>query len=113
MLFLGTQLGGGVKIETGSYVGNGKYGASNPNKLTFSFEPIFFTISKTDGPYSALGNLGNYSAYWWKGLPKLAFANSNVNMTLSEKTLTWFSERTEGDQFNTISENYTYFALGY
>jgi len=35
---------GGTKVEVGSYIGTGTYGASNPNKLTFSFEPkvVFF-----------------------------------------------------------------------
>lgn len=29
----------GAKIETGSYAGTGTYGSSNPNSLTFGFEP--------------------------------------------------------------------------
>lgn len=33
------QLGGGARIEVGSYVGTGTYGSSNPNSLTFGFKP--------------------------------------------------------------------------
>lgn len=33
------QLDSSVKIETGSYVGTGTYGSSNPNSLTFGFQP--------------------------------------------------------------------------
>ena len=33
------QLGGCARIEVGSYVGRGTYGSSNPNILTFGFEP--------------------------------------------------------------------------
>ena len=46
------------KIETGSYIGTGKYGKSNPNSLTFGFEPkiVFLTNSHSNvdtsiGPY--------------------------------------------------------------
>ena len=47
-----------AKIETGSYVGTGQYGAGNPNTLTFSFEPKVVFIDLDLG-YS---NLGLYSA---------------------------------------------------
>ena len=36
-----------VKIETGSYVGTGTVGSSNPNTLTFSFAPKLVVISGT------------------------------------------------------------------
>lgn len=39
------QLGGFAKIETGSYTGTGTYGSSNPNTLTFEFEPKILIIS--------------------------------------------------------------------
>lgn len=46
------QLGARVQIATGSYVGTGTYGASNPNTLTFEFEPkvfIFFGATDSNG----------------------------------------------------------------
>lgn len=33
-----------AKIQTGSYTGNGKYGSSNPNSLTFNFVPKFLMV---------------------------------------------------------------------
>lgn len=39
-----TQIVGGVQIATGSYTGTGTYGASNPNTLTFDFEPKYIAI---------------------------------------------------------------------
>ena len=36
---VGTALAGSVRIASGSYTGTGTYGASNPNVLTFGFEP--------------------------------------------------------------------------
>ncbi len=38
---------GYAKIQTGSYVGTGTYGASNPCSLTFSSIPKFIIISRT------------------------------------------------------------------
>lgn len=43
------QLGDKARIATGSYVGTGQYGSSNPNSLTFDFEPRFVIISN---PYN-------------------------------------------------------------
>ena len=37
----------GVRIATGSYVGTGTYGSSNPNSLTFDEPPILFTFLST------------------------------------------------------------------
>lgn len=39
-------LGDKTRIETGSYVGTGTYGESNPNSLTFQFQPKFVVICK-------------------------------------------------------------------
>ena len=36
---IASALSGFARIETGSYVGTGTYGASNPNTLTFGFVP--------------------------------------------------------------------------
>lgn len=35
-----------VKIETGSYVGTGTFGASNPNSLTLPWKPVFVIIAR-------------------------------------------------------------------
>lgn len=49
------------KIAVGSYTGNGTYGATNPNTLTFDFKPKFVLIynitSRWEGSY---GNTLNY-----------------------------------------------------
>ena len=47
------QLGDKVKIESGSYVGTGTYGTSNPNMLTFGFVPKvwgWFGYKNANGP---------------------------------------------------------------
>ena len=38
------QLGTKAKIQTGSYVGTGTYGADNPCSLTFDFEPTILWV---------------------------------------------------------------------
>lgn len=43
---LDVTLGADVKIETGSYVGNGAYGASNAKSLTFSFVPELLFVGR-------------------------------------------------------------------
>ena len=47
------SLGSGfAKIQTGSYVGTGTYGASNPCSLTFDFEPNFLIITPVVDNYN-------------------------------------------------------------
>lgn len=41
--------GNGARIETGSYVGTGTYGSSNPCSLTFGFEPKLVFITGWSG----------------------------------------------------------------
>ena len=47
--FIVSSARGDVEIETGSYRGTGTYGHSNPNTLTFSFEPKFVHIVCANG----------------------------------------------------------------
>lgn len=42
----------GVRIATGSYVGTGTYGASNPCSLTFDFVPVLIFVYRNDAPNS-------------------------------------------------------------
>lgn len=43
---INSVLDSSVKIETGSYVGTGTYGSSNPNSLTFGFQPKIIIINQ-------------------------------------------------------------------
>lgn len=55
---------GAAKIQTGSYVGTGTYGASNPNSLTFNFVPKFVYIIKRNQEYESSAN----SAIKWTSI---------------------------------------------
>ena len=48
---LQSAISSGAKIEVGSYRGNGKYGSSNRNRLTFGFVPKIVFISADDAPF--------------------------------------------------------------
>ena len=41
-------MSGGLKVETGSYIGNGLYGAEHPNTLNFDFAPKLVLIKLKD-----------------------------------------------------------------
>ena len=122
-----TDVGGnsvGIQIATGSYVGTGTYGASNPNSLTFSFTPkiwgiVFMTI---------LGSFGNVSAYV---LPNIFYWGVNNNFSIGNitsrdsvgtyefnsieytgSTVKWWQENQAENQLNLQNGVYYYFALG-
>ena len=48
---LQSAISSGAKIETGSYVGTGKYGQNNKNGLTFGFVPKLVFISADGAPF--------------------------------------------------------------
>lgn len=111
--FLDTAQGtadGNAKIVTGSYVGNGKYGASNPNKLTFERVPkiiIFF------------GETANLTIYTYPVVPLIegvafetnTFGSSTAKFSLSEKTVSWFNDTNAGNQLNQSGSTYYYVAV--
>lgn len=53
------QLGTKAKIQTGSYVGTGTYGADNPCSLTFDFVPEIICIYCFKDNNNNLGVIGN------------------------------------------------------
>lgn len=125
-IFLGTiggLLTGGVHIETGSYVGTGKYGKSNPNRLTFDFDPkllLIFEIIK------ASTNSNGYVAMMIPGSPCYwvsdnGLAGSN-NVFWTKNTVSWFNNANQTNglnadycikhQLNKINVTYNYIVIG-
>ena len=104
-----SELGGTVNCETGTYVGRGTSGSSNPNAITFQNVPKVVFISSSDEygrgifingakPFiSSDGNSGNYS---------ISVYGSSVEW--SGKTLTWWSSGTPKNQLNDSGVTYTY-----
>ena len=106
----------GVKIEVGSYVGTGTYGSSNPNSLTFEFEPRLVVI------VGAMYSDGTY-VYTLTLVNPLTVASAHVGsgnktgclVTWSGKSVSWYnngSSGQDGNQLNYSGKTYCYVALG-
>ena len=104
---------GGAKIATGSYVGTGTWGQSNPNTLTFDFKPSLVIIAPSSTDYPAQTS-GIY--IWGNALMPTISSNEGVNniVNVDGNTMTWYAA---GDfnagqgQFN-INITYYYIAIG-
>ena len=94
------------KIETGSYVGTGTYGASNPNTLTFGFVPKFVFVSSGGGSSSYF--------LWVQGCNKTSGEyNNNLSVVVaSGNTLSWYSTKDTSSQRNQNATTYYYIAIG-
>ena len=104
-----------ARIATGSYVGTGKYGASNPCSLTFDFVPLLVVVQTKE--YSA----GNATSATLVIVPqsKQAWAFGNFynkveynTISLSGNTLSWYNESSEFNQLNIKGRMYCYTAIG-
>ena len=101
---------GFVQIETGSYMGTGTHGQSNPNTLTFGFEPKLVIIANTNDAFKM--NI------WYTGLLQGIYPyNSPLynQYTLSGTTLSWYNNNGAGsadDQLNFSNREYAYIAIG-
>ena len=117
------------KIATGSYVGTGKYGISNPNSLTFQAKPkkvsivgayinsasrpgygqhyneAAFYCDVISGEYTSEGyGYLNYGGYQHIG-------GSDYKSKLVGNTLSWYNTSRAEDQFNESGVKYYYFAI--
>lgn len=110
------------KIETGSYVGTGTYGASNPNTLTFGFAPKFVWIYewfRSDGWHDA----GDAAKIPFEIIPEGEFGrtyppstdpipSTNTYSKRVGSTLYWYNTSSAGNQLNYSDSTYYYIAIG-
>lgn len=103
-----------AKIDKGSYVGTGTYGASNPNSLTFDFVPKLVIVS-------GQGNSSNYGAgfiyCWGSGKYTLIYgeyggAHPTCVVSLAGKTMNWYDTNSVNDQCNDSKFVFNYIAIG-
>lgn len=108
------QLGGGARIEVGSYVGTGTDGSANPNKLTFLFEPklliIRNVVSSNERLFLSIVKSGRYVSFL------LSNSGSNVSsntgeITLSGNTVSWYAGGPNA-QMNASKTTYNYIVIG-
>ena len=130
--FLGIPLSNAAtapKIATGSYVGTGKYGSSNPNSLTFPSKPKKVSIvgayinSASSPGYGQHYNEAAFycdvitSEYTSAGYGYLNYGGyqdiggSDYKSKLVGNTLSWYNTSRAEDQFNESGVKYYYFAI--
>ena len=127
-----TDISGGaipmVSIETGRYTGTGTYGKNNPNRLTFKGKPIVvfivdhnypsanelmrvwmfpcFSYNRNNNKYDDPGYFNIAESFGnGYGQPEYIFAK------VCGTTLMWYGEDSAGDQINSSTNRYYYFAL--
>lgn len=87
-------------VQSGTYVGTGKYGQSNLNSITFDKKPKFVFIGSPVPTYSLVflqGAIGNVGAKY-------------VYAAWEDKTLSWYGSNAEG-QCNKLNTTYTYYYI--
>nr|DAW42826.1 MAG TPA: tail protein [Caudoviricetes sp.] len=101
-----------AKIATGSYVGTGTYGASNPCSLTFPFVPKAIFVSGDNCFLSAI-----YNANFAVAISKSFNGNANntygfaQHATFSQDRFSWYCDMSSY-QLNNSGVPYYYFAIG-
>lgn len=104
----------GAKIATGSYVGTGTYGESNPNSLTFDFEPKFVLIfwAENGNPNNAMAFLSadGGCSYRPAGSNGQWFYASEIEVKITGTTITWYASSLQIQMNGSVK--YQYFAIG-
>lgn len=103
------QIYGGVKLVTGTYTGTGTYGSSNPNSLTFEFEPKAIFIQGEDIKLDILIMIRS-TLYTGKDTSS-GSSTAKCNITWGSNTVSWYSN-SETNQSNDGSIKYYYIAIG-
>lgn len=112
-----------VKIATGSYVGTGTYGTSNPNTLMFQFEPKMLFIAANDNrtAYNATACIVcaaknftvmypyNSASSWSGGHCSVNLSGNSVSWWMTDK---YGSSDPQDIQFNRSGFTYHYVAIG-
>ena len=123
---------GYAKIQTGSYVGTGTYGADNPCSLTFNFSIQLFVLIYRE--YSNVCDLliDGFSSQSMNTFVFTKFLSSSFSSTHSflsfsagkygfdcdikinrnKTNLQWYNFQSANNQFNSDSCTYYYFCLG-
>ena len=99
-----------AKIATGSYIGTGTYGRSNPNSLTFDFEPKFVAVFGTSDSFQLF--LLNGASYAFSVRKENSNTDNSaktspITVSFSGNSVSWYSKNSNIYQGNyTMSHNY-------
>lgn len=108
----------GVRIATGSYVGTGTYGASNPNSLTFPFEPKLVIIRVQPSSYDSdhmaifIKPVLNSTSMLRSSKSGGQISGNTIPCTWDKNTLTWYSTESQDAQLNIKNATYYYVVIG-
>ena len=119
----------GVRLATGSYAGTGTYGTSNPNTLTFPFEPKLVIVTGRTNTTSDYQSMGIFvqGAQWTFGAGAGTALNTTVSsgnnganqITWNGNTISWYTLCTAttanykpAAQLNSSGRTYYYIAIG-
>lgn len=111
------QLDKKLEIVSHYYVGNGRFGADNPNVLTFSFAPKLFCIyqQETANLFRSANIMMNPQIYmstsYQQGVAPLNIYNY-AKRSADGKTIQWYSTGSADEQLNRDGATYYYFAIG-
>lgn len=106
------RLGAKVQIATGSYVGTGTYGESNPNSLTFEFEPKLVII---EGDNHGQTYSGYFISGSGVGMCNSIGRNFSVFLTWNNDSVSWVCNpdtKSSEYQLNISGATYFYLAIG-
>ena len=98
----------GLRVKTDSYLGNGKYGASDPNSISIGFAPKLVIIQDADM------NGGMNWGIWISGSIKFMSYDQKFSCIVpsSGETFKWYSTASAMGQFNNSNVVYNYIAIG-
>lgn len=100
-----------AKIATGSYMGTGTYGASNPNSLTFDFPPKAVVIVSKALNYKIFALFVNgVNKDGYVGLCQYGSSSSMFTGSFDGNTLSWYC--TDSAELQLNMRTYDYFAIG-
>lgn len=95
-----------ARIQWGSYTGDGQYGASSPNTLTFGFAPAVVVLADASSPYGDPTVL-------LRGKSSLPGVSSGIlSLTWGEAGLSWYASNSADTQGNASGTTYCYVAIG-
>lgn len=106
------KLGGKANISIGQYTGNGQYGQSHPNILTFKFTPKIIFINagnQVSGQSSDRFIIpGTISNFYTGG----SSAYGTIASSIFSTTVSWYSPNNSTFQLNDLNVVYNYIGIG-
>ncbi len=110
------DVSGSVKIATGSYVGDGKYGSTNKNHIYTNFIPrLVILTGQNGGQIVTLTCKNNYAISGYNQATGLDTTVLNVVWSISPDSplsVAWYSDASALAQFNSLNQTYEYIVIG-